>query len=276
MLVLKEKGLVFGLNSLELLGIYDLDTQSLKTSQCSLLGEEQELLQTLPKSGWMQNGKLFRLPKWEPGILEKESGLWPTPKVSDTEGGIVKNVELRNGKFSRTNKAGVRWGVKLKDAINHVEEKKTFWPTPTVGCVEGGEQSNRVEKTKKGSYILRKKGKSHMTYGAKLSDAVLFQAKQETFPTPIAGDWKGQVRSKGEPGMLSGVVEKEAKEKFPTPTVQDGENDGAPSQYKRHSIPLNAIVKDSPQTTGQLNPMWVEWLMGYPIGWTDLKDWETQ
>ena len=22
---------------------------------------------------------------------------------------------------------------------------------------------------------------------------------------------------------------------------------------------------------GQLNPEWVEWLMGWPIGWTDLK-----
>ena len=22
---------------------------------------------------------------------------------------------------------------------------------------------------------------------------------------------------------------------------------------------------------GQLNPTWVEWLMGWPIGWTDLK-----
>jgi hypothetical protein len=22
---------------------------------------------------------------------------------------------------------------------------------------------------------------------------------------------------------------------------------------------------------GQLNPNWVEWLMGWPIGWTDLK-----
>jgi hypothetical protein len=26
---------------------------------------------------------------------------------------------------------------------------------------------------------------------------------------------------------------------------------------------------------GSLNPTWVEWLMGYPIGHTDLKDWET-
>ena len=24
------------------------------------------------------------------------------------------------------------------------------------------------------------------------------------------------------------------------------------------------------QVGGQLNPQWVEWLMGFPIGWTDL------
>jgi DNA (cytosine-5)-methyltransferase 1 len=23
---------------------------------------------------------------------------------------------------------------------------------------------------------------------------------------------------------------------------------------------------------GRLNPMWVEWLMGFPLGWTDLED----
>ena len=28
-------------------------------------------------------------------------------------------------------------------------------------------------------------------------------------------------------------------------------------------------------TNGQLNPTWVEWLMGWPLGWTDLKPLET-
>ena len=28
--------------------------------------------------------------------------------------------------------------------------------------------------------------------------------------------------------------------------------------------------------TGSLNPTWVEWLMGFPEGWTDLKDSEMQ
>ena len=27
---------------------------------------------------------------------------------------------------------------------------------------------------------------------------------------------------------------------------------------------------------GQLNPAWVEWLMGYPLGWTVLSGWAMQ
>jgi len=34
---------------------------------------------------------------------------------------------------------------------------------------------------------------------------------------------------------------------------------------------LCAIVKESTLPTGKLNPNWVEWLMGFPIGWTELK-----
>ena len=52
-----------------------------------------------------------------------------------------------------------------------------MYPTPTVDCEEGGEQSNRVERTKSGGFILRKKNKPEMTYGAKLSDAMLYLNK---------------------------------------------------------------------------------------------------
>jgi hypothetical protein len=51
----------------------------------------------------------------------------------------------------------------------------------------------------------------------------------------------------------------------PTPTTQDAANNGDPSQSERNTPPLNAIVG------GLLNPDWVEWLMGWPIGWTDLE-----
>ena len=35
---------------------------------------------------------------------------------------------------------------------------------------------------------------------------------------------------------------------------------------------LRSLVEVTPLgKTGQLNPEWVEWLMGYPIGWTELN-----
>jgi hypothetical protein len=37
--------------------------------------------------------------------------------VSETEGASVKNAEYKNGSWSRTNKKGVRFGVKVKDVL---------------------------------------------------------------------------------------------------------------------------------------------------------------
>jgi hypothetical protein len=73
---------------------------------------------------------------------------------------------------------------------------------------------------------------------------------------------------------------------WPTPSASDG-NEGKgirrgvtrtgklPSGQKAQ-IDLSQAVKiearDSGQVaTGQLNPTWVEWLMGFPLGWTDLE-----
>lgn len=56
-----------------------------------------------------------------------------------------------------------------------------------------------------------------------------------------------------------------AREFYPTPTTQDAKNNGSKSQQARNTPPLNAVAG------GPLNPNWVEWLMGYPAGWTDLE-----
>jgi len=41
-----------------------------------------------------------------------------------------------------------------------------------------------------------------------------------------------------------------------------------------HTLNLKEQVWDG-GGNGSLNPMWVEWLMGFPLGWTDLEDSET-
>lgn len=57
--------------------------------------------------------------------------------------------------------------------------------------------------------------------------------------------------------------------KFATPTADDANNvtraSGAFQSLTRQATCAGTI-------TGQLNPTWVEWLMGYPLGWTALED----
>jgi DNA (cytosine-5)-methyltransferase 1 len=68
---------------------------------------------------------------------------------------------------------------------------------------------------------------------------------------------------------ITGVNASGSTVKLPTLTVQDSANNGPPSQLERNTPPLNAVVG------GPLNPEWGEWLMGWPIGWTDLRPLET-
>ena len=90
------------------------------------------------------------------------------------------------------------------------------------------------------------------------------------WPTPRASDFKGAVSAtdctarrvqSGEANLCEAVVE--SLRMWPTPTVQDASNNGSLSQHRRNAKPLNAVAG------GALNPMWVEWLMGWPLGWTD-------
>jgi hypothetical protein len=61
------------------------------------------------------------------------------------------------------------------------------------------------------------------------------------------------------------TMQVKAMEKWPTPTSHNSKKTNAPSESLRNTPTLAS------QAGGKLNPMWVEWLMGWPMGWTDLK-----
>ncbi len=63
-------------------------------------------------------------------------------------------------------------------------------------------------------------------------------------------------------------------QKFPTPNARDWKGKPGPNANQRESS-LPTVVGEDVKTVGKLNPNWVEWLMGWPIGWTDLKPLET-
>ena len=64
-------------------------------------------------------------------------------------------------------------------------------------------------------------------------------------------------------GKLSG------REKLPTPTCHNAKENASPSEYTRNTPTL------ATHAGGRINPQWVEYLMGWSIGWTDLKPLET-
>jgi len=79
-----------------------------------------------------------------------------------------------------------------------------------------------------------------------------------------------------------GLNLQDAVNMWPTPTCRDHKGARLPETIlKTGRNPLTNSLADATATTnpaeagklaGSLNPEWVEWLMGYPPGWTDLKD----
>jgi len=98
------------------------------------------------------------------------------------------------------------------------------------------------------------------------------------WPTPtINGNYnrKGASATSGD-GLATAVKNR----MWPTPSASDNRDRGnlsTPAIKRRvekgKQVMLSMSVSDQ---SGQLNPTWVEWLMGFPLGWTGLKDWATQ
>ena len=157
---------------------------------------------------------------------DQQKRMYPTPRSSGQEN--PETLIKRKG---------------MKAAAQHnLTAAVKMYPTPTVGCEEGGEQSKRVERTKSGGFILRKKNKPNSTFGAKLSDAMLYLEKM--YPTPTQRDWKDMAYN----------------------PITNNSN--------RKLLPQVALKHNEPG--GKLNPSFVEFLMGFPMNWTKTEPTESK
>jgi hypothetical protein len=184
--------------------------------------------------------------------------LWPTPNVPNG-GRSVSHAEQQGGSFYHKGKK-VQFG--LEAAVRK-------WPTPTAGDAIGSGSRNTEW------------SKAHS--GLSLTDAVRGDQgtgrgglpKRKNWPTPTStlGDNAGLVTpAKAREGGT--LVEAMSQELWPTPTARDWKDGSATSCA---SVPVNGLLGREVHQRGEaqlngggsLNPLWVEWLMGYPIGWTD-------
>ena len=171
---------------------------------------------------------------------------------------LPKSGTIVNGKLWEQTKWEVGIGEKESGLL------PTF-PTPT--------QDSAHERTKK-----YKQGGLPLTIAVKM------------FPTPTTSDtWTDKLKSSQQKeGSMHSVNLSQAvhmKEMFPTPTSvmhkQDVNDQGEYArrvQEKGHQVspPASIKLENHQNKTGTLNSDWVEWLMGFPIGWTDLIGPESQ
>lgn len=96
------------------------------------------------------------------------------------------------------------------------------------------------------------------------------------YPTPSASSYgSNQGGALGRVGPVCHSLQSMAKNGLlPTPSARDWRSGKASDEiYNSNSRPLNEVIERT--VGGALSPLWVEWLMGFPLGFTDLGRWET-
>ena len=199
---------------------------------------------------------IFQLSASAHRTKEKEFGLWRTPDAV-SGGSNLPGIQkaLDQGHLKRP--SGQQIQVRLQDQV----KEPRLWPTPRA----------------------KEPGRTTKGYGRGLAELVEGKEQLESkkmWPTPTQGMWKQDVNDNGEYAKRiqkkgNQIMLPAAVKLWPTPTVNDSKNNAGPSQFKRKGTNLNVAVAKAGETSGTLNPTWVEWLMGYPAEYTDLKDWET-
>jgi hypothetical protein len=267
---------IFGPSSTDSFASFDPPTRWLKMCQgyvqVSLDGSLVEYSGTWPRAGTMRNGSAYQLPMWERLTSEKGSGLWPTPRAYS---------------FDQSHRPGLTLlDIRVRGLY---PDKKHYWPTPLAYDAQGG-SSNKSQSAGAATRLslarMATSGKwptpmsadairGSKTYGR--GNLTLLGAAQQ-WPTPSASPWRSGLASDETYNKNSRPLNEEVlRRSWPTPTAGVGSKAGGRHRGRADTIASavaeaeNLIVSQ----TGQLNPTWVEWLMGFPIGWTDLSASET-
>ena len=161
---------------------------------------------------------------------------------------------------------GVCWELITLPPLTSGTEYGLSLPTP---CANGARSKGAIRQMRK----LVDAGQITREEAEAMIEGSLEPSRMEKWPTPRANDAekRGNFDTKNPRNGLPAAVKN-----FPTPCASDADkwNNKTKEERERDGQQLrlgNALSVDGVRVGGQLNPTWVEWLMGWPLGWTDLK-----
>lgn len=214
----------------------------------------------LPIWGMILNGEWFPLEKPELDILGKDGGSWPTPRAANPG----SRVNGKGGKILNEE-------VMIKEGLRNRGEysNKAEWPTPTVNT-RPNEGNVRLLRKQVLEGKLSEEEATQMLNGKSPFSA---QGAVKAWPTPTSSEKSGINPKTGRGGGLSKAVKDDVS--WPTPNAHEPrlKYQDRSKGKKGSQKSLTTIVVDNnggPEKGTRLNPDWVEWLMGWPIGWTSL------
>ena len=214
---------------------------------------------------------LFQLALSEPDTEDTGSRLWATPNTMD-------HLPQRSLEALKRQAEGSRKGRKrpanLREQVNpetvKMWEEPKIWKTPVAADAANREMyvNSRGEPNLSGQVKMWPTPKASLRgdcpseRNRKSPD---LSAAVKMWATPTAQDYKRRGPNSRQQGLP------EQARMHNTPTAQDAKNSTLPpSQIKRGSLVGDVMREQTEHQTGQLNPSWTEWLMGFPIGWTEI------
>jgi len=236
---------------------FDLISSSWKMSQQSFLEITEECceqsLETLPRVALMRSGVVYPLPKLALHTRETGGGSWAAPNTMDSL--PPKSAEALNREMAVA-RPGRSKPANLRDQVSNMR----LWPTPQSMDYRSGDNPEGVRAQRK-----REQG-----WSPNLNDIV------RMYPTPAARDYKGgrKLETLEAVGRKLETLEAVGR-KLETLEAVGRKLETLEAVGRKETNSLPDMVNHQHGATGRLNPRWVEWLMGWPIGHTSSKHWGT-
>ena len=194
-----------------------------------------------------------------------------------------------HGSFAKYDPATSSWRTRQHSLLGGLDEFSETWPR--WGSMRSGESLARqtlvpiTDANESGSWPTPTAMDSEQAGGlgciASGKRGLSLHQAAKLIPTPTAGDAKSSgsrntANSNAHPGTsLTDSVREDGGtgRQWPTPASRDYRHPNAISYQERSGTTKGEQLPNA--VGGALNPTWVEWLMAWPLGWTDLKPLET-